>query len=267
MLVLSTQVLADETTAATPSAKALSSTPWYNAESGSLVPVTVNARIDDSVNRQSRWLPKPKKLAKPAADKTTNTKTTKGGTANTGAGTGLFGSDMTIGNVFGWMLLALLIVVAVGLIVYAFSKTEIDLGKPKDAAKISKDAPDEQMIERMKHLPVELRRTDVNLRTEAERLMGEGQFEQAIILLFGHQLLMLDQAGSLRLTRGKTNGRYVRESRGADRQLGDRLRMTVTAFEKSYFGRHEITRTDFQELWENNEQLEQRVSAQQGIAR
>ena len=97
----------------------------------------------------------------------------------------------------------------------------------------------------MKHLPAELRRTDVNLRSEAERLMNAGQFDQAIILLFGHQLLLLDHAGLLRLSRGKTNGRYVRETRAADHESADRLRLTATAFERSYFGRHTIAAGEF----------------------
>ncbi|QDT10218.1 DUF4129 domain-containing protein [Planctomycetes bacterium K23_9] len=261
----STAPATTHTTESSPTANALQSTPWFDADAGTLIPVTVNERIDDSVNRNSRWLPKPPKVAKKKKT-TAKTTTTKGGTTGTGTGTGLFGSDLTLGNVFGWLLLALVIFAAVGGLVYAFSKTEIDLGKTKDAAKISTDAPDEQMIERMKHLPAELRRTDVNLRTESERLMNEGQFGQAIILLFGHQLLMLDQAGSLRLTRGKTNGRYVRETRSSDRESGERLGRTVTAFERSYFGRHGITQSEFASLWENNQALEQRLTSQQEVA-
>ncbi len=249
---------------ALPTDDALPSTAWYDSESGSLVPITVNERIDDSANRQSRWLPKPKKLARPAAK--TNPATTPKTGGGTTTGTGLWGTDMTIGNLFGWMLLALTIAVTVGLIVYAFSKAEIELGKTKSPAQVNHSAPDQQMVERMKHLPAELRRTDVNLRTEAERLMNEHQFDQALILLYGHQLLMLDQAGSLRLTRGKTNGRYVRETRSADSESGVHLQQTVSAFERSYFGRHAISQNEFAALWESNQQLEQRLVDQQGTA-
>ncbi len=97
----------------------------------------------------------------------------------------------------------------------------------------------------MKHLPAELRRTDVNLRSEAERLMREGQYDQAIILLFGHQLLLLDRFGMLRLNRGKTNRKYVRETRAVDGELAGRLQDTVNAFERSYFGRHSIAQREF----------------------
>ncbi|NND96980.1 MAG: DUF4129 domain-containing protein [Pirellulaceae bacterium] len=248
-----------------PAAGALGSTPWYDAESRTLIPMTVKEQKDDSIHRDSRWLPKPKKVQKSSSDTNTAT-TTATGTGTTG-GTGLFGTELTFGNLFGWMLLALLVVGTAGLLVYAFTKAEIDLSDKKDA--LSGDhtkSPDEQMIERMKHLPAELRRTDVNLRTEAHRLMEAGHYDQAIILLFGHQLLMLDRAGLLRLTRGKTNGRYVRESRTNLREAGDRLRLSATAFERSYFGRHQLSADEFQKLWENNLALEQSIQSRQGAA-
>ena len=241
-----------------PTREALTDTPWFDASEKSLVPIFVEDATDDSVNRHSRWLPKAKKIKKPAS------------TTTTGGGGGVGGSgSFSMANAFGWMLLTLLIVSAVGLLVYAFSKAEIELGSSSNQVirrQTSGEGPDEITLERMKHLPAELRRTDVNLRTEAERLMNEQQFDQAIILLFGHQLLMLDRAGLLRLTRGKTNGRYVRESRSADRECGDRLRMTATAFERSYFGRHQITPAEFAKFWSNNEALEQRIQLRQEVA-
>ncbi len=238
----------------------LDDTSWYDADTGNIIPVHVKEVTDDSLNRQSRWLPKAKKIPK----KPTTANTATGG----GPGGGLFGTDLTLGNLFGWLLLALIVCLAVGTLVYAFSKSEIDLGsdsKSKTDADQAK-TPDAQTIERMKHLPAELRRTDVNLRSEAERLMNEGHFDQAIILLFGHQLLLLDQAGCLRLSRGKTNGRYVRETRAADGESADRLRLTATAFERSYFGRHAISTQEFSALWHNNALLQQRLSQRAEVA-
>lgn len=238
---------------APPATGVLDDTSWYDSDTGKIIPMKVREVTDDSVNRHSRWLPKAKKVPKPAQ--------TTSGTTTTGTGSGLFGTDLSLGNVFGWLLLVLMICVVVGVLVYAFSKAEIDLGESKSKSDGDEgETPDAQTIERMKHLPAELRRTDVNLRSEAERLMKAGQFDQAIILLFGHQLLLLDHAGLLRLSRGKTNGRYVRETRGADRDCGDWLRLTATNFEKSYFGRHEITAEEFTALWRFNELLEQRVA-------
>jgi len=155
----------------------------------------------------------------------------------------------------------------VGLILYALSRTEMQLGRGSssgDDDQTLAGRPDQQTIERIKHLPPELRRTDVNLRTECERLMRAGQYDQAIILLLGHQLLLLDRHGMLRLSRGKTNGRYVRETRSRDERCGRWLRETADAFEQSYFGRHEISPDVFAELWDQNGRLESAVAQHGG---
>lgn len=227
----------------------LSDTVWYDAELRKVVPVEVEPIVDDSLNRHSRWLPQAERVAAP------NNPT--GGAAG-GGGNGLFGSGLTFGNLLGWMLLITIIGLAAGGLAYALSKAEMDSGRLGGSGGRARSAlPDEQMIERMKHLPAELRRTDVNLRSEAQRLMDIGRYDQAIILLFGHQLLMLDQAGVLRLNRGKTNRKYLRETRAADVGAFQLLSGTVAAFERSYFGCHPIAAGDFERLWQANLRLEQ----------
>nr|WP_286178119.1 DUF4129 domain-containing protein [Rhodopirellula sp. JC639] len=231
--------------------QSLDTTPWYDAESKQLVPIELKVRQDDSIHRESRWLPKPKKIKQTAASNNT--------AANPGATTGgLLGTSFSWSNLFGWMMLAVIVMGMVGLTVYAVSRAELRMQdrtsstSPSD----SKALPDEHTLERIKHLPPELRRTDVNLRNECERLMSEGRFDQAIILLLGHQLLLLDRNGLLRLSRGKTNGRYVRETRGHHEAIAAWLRATADAFEQSYFGRHEIPAGVFEQLWRQNEMLE-----------
>lgn len=241
--------------------QSLRSTPWFDAQNNTLRPIRVQPRSDDTQHRSSRWRPKPKKLKQP--EKASQTTTAGGGT-----GTGVFGTGITIGNVFGWVLLVTIVLIIVAAIIYGVSRAELALGSGDGAGNASeKDSklPDEAMLERMKHLPPELRRTDVNLRSECERLMNENRFDQAIILLLGHQLLLLDQNGLMRLSRGKTNGRYVRETRGHDSSCGQWLRATTDAFEQSYFGRHEIPGDVFRELWQQNQQLESAARAFGGV--
>ncbi|GAA4467594.1 DUF4129 domain-containing protein [Novipirellula rosea] len=241
--------------------KALPSTVWFDPDEGKIVPVTVQTSVDDSEHRDSRWLPKAKQVAKktpPSAASPTATGSTT---------TGLFGTDLTLGNLFAWMFLAAIIAGLVGTLIYALSKTDIDLNATsKSVATDDRAGPDEQTIERMKHLPAELRRTDVNLRSEAARLMGLGQFDQAVILLFAHQLLLLDRSSLIRLNRGKTNGKYVRECRNANPELGSLLKETTTAFERSYFGRQQITDAEFRDLWNQNETLERIVQSHHEVA-
>ncbi|GAA5505324.1 DUF4129 domain-containing protein [Novipirellula caenicola] len=239
---------------------ALSSTVWFDPDERKIVPVAVQTSVDDTEHRDSRWLPKAEQVAKKSTPKASTT--TTGTTTN-----GLFGTDLTLGNLFAWMLLAAIIAGLVGTLIYALSKADIDLSaSSKTTAADEQAGPDEQMIERMKHLPAELRRTDVNLRSEAARLMSLGQFDQAVILLFAHQLLLLDRSSLIRLNRGKTNGKYVRECRAADPELGSLLKETTTAFERSYFGRQQITDTEFRDLWNQNETLERKVHSHHEVA-
>jgi hypothetical protein len=230
----------------------LEASPWYDSESESIRPIALEPDTDDSLNRSSRWLPKPEKVRKTAAP-----------AAPAGvAGTGLFGSGLTLMNLLGWLLLLVLFVGGIAAIMFGLSKAEFELaGAAANSKSITQPTLDEQTIERMKQLPPELRRTGINPRSEAERLMNQGAYDQAIILLFGHQLLLLDRRGELRLNRGKTNRRYLRECQSSSSENAACLRETIDAFERSYFGRHQITQREFKSLWETNLTLEQFLDA------
>ncbi|MCO8121406.1 DUF4129 domain-containing protein [Stieleria sp. TO1_6] len=256
MVTMQMPAIGDATPAVDVS-KTLSSSPWYDASSNQIRPIPIRPRVDDSIHRNSRWLPKPKKLSAPDVPNASNLPTGTKPQTNSG----ILGTSLTWTNLFGWALLAATLFGIVGIIVYALSRAE--LGGPANelgsANSRTSGLPDQQMLERIKHLPPELRRTDVNLRSECQRLMQQGRFDQAIILLLGHQLLLLDRAGILRLARGKTNGGYVRETRSNMASCAPILRATADAFEQSYFGRHEITSDVFAEIWEQNAQLESAV--------
>ncbi len=93
----------------------------------------------------------------------------------------------------------------------------------------------QQTALRIKELPAELRRDNMDLKSEALRLMNSGDLDEAVKCLFGYQLLLLDRHGFLRLSRGKTNNRYVSEVRTRSSDATSLLRSTVDAFEASYF--------------------------------
>ena len=227
--------------------ESIPSTPWFDPDQNQLIPIVVKTDLPESQNRNSRWLPKPKKLSAPPA-------TATGTTGTTG---GPIGSDFSIMNAIGWLVLIVIGFLLIFLVLFVFSKVEPDAMAARKLT--SSDAMvdvDEQMLERMKHLPAEVRHTDVNLRTEAERLMNLARFDEAIVMLFGHQLLLLDRCRVLRLARGKTNGRYVRETRGNAPQANPFFANTVTAFEASYFGGHTPSADRFTKLWQDNSTLE-----------
>lgn len=231
----------------------LSDTLWYDADQRELRSVDVQPEVDDSRHRHSRWLAKPDQVRQqnpPAA------------TAGGGGATGF-----TIGNLLGWGLIALFIGLATWLLWYSLRRLD-SAGKRSLAGRPPRQVPGLDWVsqERIEHLPAELRRSGVHLRDEAVRLMADGQFDQAMIALFGHQLLLLDHAALLRLTRGKTNRQYVREALGSERPAGEVLHQTAAAFERSYFGRHPLTADEFAVLWRLNEQLERRLLQAQEAA-
>lgn len=229
----------------------LGGTPWYDAESQSVKPVTLESTENESAHRNSRWVPGASRV-----------KSTTSSSSSSNSSGGWFGTNITTANVIGWAIIGIAFVVASGMLIYAFSKLSPDGSSGSLASNQGKRSLDEQTLNRIKELPAELRRTDVDLRTEAERLMIAGEFDEAIKCLFGHQLLLLDRRGWLRLSRGKTNGRYVREVSRENSDAGRFLRATADAFEASYFGRHTPTQHRFSGLWETNQQLERLTAGQ-----
>lgn len=217
-------------------------TVWFDPATQSVVPLPLEDASPDTIHRDSRWLPGAKKIKKPTS---------------TGSGSGWFNTGLTTGNLIGWAILAVLFVAVAVAVLYAFSKIDPEAMSMLDrSSPLGKGRPDEQMLERIAELPAELRRSDVDLRREAERLMNLGALDEAIKCLFGHQLLLLDRRRFLRLARGKTNGRYVSETKRESPEAADLLRATVDAFEASYFGKHTPTSDAFGELWRRNERLE-----------
>lgn len=244
-----------DTTTTKPSVvdDALEDSVWFDAEKSQVRPVKVAPQLDDSLNRDSRWLPKPKRIKESAAPIV--------------PGNGLWGTGYSVMNLMGWLLLIVVLGLAVVLIAKVVSNADAhEAIRSGPRSKQQTAIAEKQMAERIKHLPAELRRTDVNLRDESERLMKEGEYDHAIILLFGHQLLLLDHAGLLRLNRGKTNRKYVRETAVANLESAELLRATVDTFERSYFGRHRVSETKFRELWRMNTELEKAIKQTTEVA-
>jgi len=243
LFLVGTRLSSAETVSEQPAADAIQEigkSSWFDPEKQAIVPIPLRDTSSDSSHRDSRWLPKAKRIAKQST------------TTSNSTGTGFSGT-----NLIGWMILGFGLVLIAGAILYAFSKLDPDGFAVLPGARRNNDeAMDAQTMKRIQELPLELRRTDVDLRTEAERLMNLGQLDEAINCLFGHQLITLDRRGFLRLSRGKTNGRYVTETKRDSPEAALLLKSTVLAFEASYFGRHTPAMELFRQLWQANSRLE-----------
>ena len=216
---------------------------WFDARAGDIRPVPIQIDRPSDDNRGSRWTQKP-----------SVSNTASGGTGNAN-GTG--------GQIFGWALLLIIAAAVAVAITKLLSVYRPSAVQTVVADGVMRGQPDEQTVHLMEQLPEAVRRTDVNLRQETERLIGEGRYDEAVVTLFGHQLLLLDRAGRLRLARGTTNRRYVEQTRRTAGESGQAeaaiLNQTVVAFERVYFGGGRLSGDQFDHLWAGNESLERSV--------
>ena len=91
---------------------------------------------------------------------------------------------------------------------------------------------------------------------------GLKDYDQAIIYLFSYELIQLDKAALIKLTRGKTNHQYLREVL-PNENLKTRLSNTVRAFEDVFFGNKELSRRRFEECWQEVSTFQDLIPSQQ----
>lgn len=112
---------------------------------------------------------------------------------------------------------------------------------------------------RIEDLPFEtIQATDDPLAI-CRAMAAEGRYDQAVLYLYGYQLLALDHARQIHLRKGKTNRMYLREL-GAIKDLQELLQATVDCFEAVYFGKHSISAATFNQLWSHIDQFHQLLS-------
>ena len=232
-----------------PSKGVVADSSWYDAESNSLLPIHVHTNKDDSIHRGSRWLP--------TADPVQNS--SNPATYSTTSGSSWLDNSLNLTNWVAWLILAIVVVGTGVTVAWVLGKGSV--GSSILSRKSSNAlTADERLLERVQHLPEELRRENLDYRSETEKLMESGKFDQAIILLLAYQLLLLDRAACLRLSRGKTNRQYLREMRVADATGEEWFARVINLFESSYFGRIEIFESDFRRCWQENAMLEGRLA-------
>ena len=116
--------------------------------------------------------------------------------------------------------------------------------------------------DRIENLPFQLeqRRTG-DLLGDASRLYEAGNYNEAIIYLFSHQLVQLDKAHLIRLTKGKTNRQYTAELRPR-MALRSIMTQTMLAFEDVFFGHHQLSKERFEVCWSQIEVFNRELQTQ-----
>lgn len=116
------------------------------------------------------------------------------------------------------------------------------------------ESPEEER-RRYEALPEAAGRRRTGLREESRRHYLAGNYDEAIVYLFSHQLVFLDRNERIHLARGKTNRQYLREL-GPRGLLPHLLAQTAVAFEDVFFGGQSIGRERFESCWNQLDQFE-----------
>jgi hypothetical protein len=199
--------------------------PWYDRAKGDVRRLHMTPRQSE-LDRGEKW----EGQNAPARPVTT-----------TGTRASFFGGAL---QWLGLTVLVLLLGVIAYLIVSAFLKEEVsETGAVRKVVESRRDA------DRVEALPFQVRAANGDFLSEARRLHEAGDYSQAIIYLFSHELVALDKQHVIRLTKGKTNRQYLRETRHRPALIGT-LECTMIAFEDAFFGKKSITRETFERCWQ-----------------
>lgn len=109
---------------------------------------------------------------------------------------------------------------------------------------------------RIEALPEEVRRDASDLLGAARRHYEQGNYREAMIYLFSHELVELDRRQRIRLTRGKTNRQYLSEASSSP-PLAELFERSMVTFEAVFFGNLPLDRAGFEACWTQLPRLEQ----------
>jgi hypothetical protein len=156
-------------------------------------------------------------------------------------------------QLLAWILIALVLAAVAALLILAFLRKENGLVgvAPAKSSELSD-------VDRVEALPFMAQRSPSDLLGQARAHYEAGNYREAIIYLFSHELVELDKQGLIRLTRGKTNRQYLREVASID-ELRQILQRTMIAFEDVFFGNKDLTRVAFEECWRELDVFERRM--------
>ncbi len=219
-----------------PAADLLPSSDWFDASAGQVRPMALPPGPGDEANRRSRWVAKPPKPRTPW---------------NWG--------NWDFRSLISWLILIAILTAIVGGVLFAMRNAEWSLPAALPGNRAGGDSRLAIDPARIEDLPPEIRNLTGDPRQMAIELAKLGRFDEAVIRLFGHQLLLLDAAGLIRLRRQDTNGVYCRQCSRRDSAIGRLLRRTADAFERSYFGHHPVDADAWSQLWTDHERLESSV--------
>lgn len=214
-----------------------SSFPWYDKESDSIRKLTLSPKSTDD-------------YAPPDRNRSTIRIRPTVPTVTVNAPSGGWG----LGPFFNWMGIALLVAVCAALIWVIGTRF---LGQEVRESKATKVVQAVRKADQVEKLPLNLLITEPggDFLSMARKFMQASEFSKAIIYLYAHELLSLDEQHLIRLAKGKTNRQYLRELRPQP-SLQQLVEDTVLLFEDAFFGKKSISEGQFMVCWNQLSQFE-----------
>ena len=122
--------------------------------------------------------------------------------------------------------------------------------------------PQRSRAESVAQLPfsLDLQSVDGDFRALAAKAYASNDYRQAIVWLFSHVLVSLDQGNLIRLAKGKTNRQYLKELRRKG-QLSGYYEGVMLPFEATFFGDHELSGRQFEDCWRGLDQFESQLAS------
>lgn len=217
--------------------------PWYDSASDSTRKVELTpTKQDNFAPPQRDWVAKSKPPKTPPPARTAPA-------APQGSGW-----ISTLFSILGYTLFGVLIVV----ICYFAARSFLSREVLESSATKTKVVDTKRQANQVEKLPVDLANATGNLLDMVRRLMAEGNYSAAIIYLYAHQLVCLDDAHYIRLAKGKTNRQYLRELR-SDRPMARLVEQTIVLFEDAFFGKKTILADAFNTCWKQLPQFDSLV--------
>lgn len=212
--------------------------PWFDAGTGKVKPTGMQGRLATT--------PSDRNSIPPYAEPKDTTKSNNGTTSTGGANFGGPVSGAEFGSVLSgvtWGLAVLGGLLIVCLLIWAFLRMRSSDSQEEFLV------PQRSLEESIKELPFELESDEQgDFRSLAYRLYQQGDLRKAMILLFSHVLVSLDQKGFVRLRKGKTNRQYLREL-DPYQSLNGYFGQVMVRFEEAFFGDREIEQASFESCW------------------
>ena len=204
--------------------------PWYDAETRS-VKLLEHEPGKKSTSKDRDTVP----IAKPKAATTPNTPAGGGGGGGGGGPTGEGAGSLIA------IIVAAIILVVIVMLVMTFLYIESTKSEETESSGRSR----KQSIEQ---LPFDLDSADGDFQSAADAAYRSGDLRKAIIYLYSHVLVTLDQNRLIRLRKGKTNRQYLREVQ-RHQGVSGYFQQVMLPFESVFFGDHEMDAEQFQQCW------------------